>query len=53
MSSEITDPQGMGADAIKPLMDNIDNAVTHLKLSVQAFERFESRFAQFNTNTEA
>lgn len=43
----------MGADAIKPLMDNIDNAVIHLKKSVNAFERFDTRFAQFKANTDA
>jgi len=47
-SSEITDPQGAGLDAIKPIVENFDAAVLALKKSVRAFEEYDTRFASLD-----
>ena len=38
MSSEISDPQGAGLDAVKPVIENFEAAILHLKSSVRTFE---------------
>ena len=43
-SSEITDPQGAGLDALKPIIENFEDCIYHLKKSIHLFEEFEDRF---------
>lgn len=43
-SSEITDPQGAGLDALKPIIENFEDCIHHLKKSIHHFEQFEERF---------
>lgn len=44
MSSELKDPQGAGADAIQPVIDNFEATIKHLKSSIRSFEMFDSVF---------
>ena len=46
MSTEISDPQGAGLDAVKPVIENFDASILHLKSSVRAFELFDERFKE-------
>lgn len=43
-SSEIIDPQGAGLDALKPIIENFEDCIHHLKKSIHHFEQFEERF---------
>ena len=47
-SSEITDPQGAGLDALKPIIENFEDCIHHLKKSVHMFESFEGKFQSIN-----
>lgn len=51
-SSEITDPQGSGLDALKPIIENFEDCIFNLKKSVHAFEQFDKKF-ELITNTTA
>ena len=41
-SQEITDPQGAGLDAVKPVVENFEAAIKHLKTAVRSFEQFDA-----------
>jgi hypothetical protein len=47
-SSEITDPQGAGLDALKPIIENFEDCIHHLKKSVHMFESFDGKFHLIN-----
>ena len=51
-SASITDPQGQGMDAMKPLIESFDRSAMYLKNSVYELEMFEKRFAQFSGKTD-
>ena len=49
LSSEIGDPQGAGLDAVKPVIENFEASILHLKSSVRAFEGFDKRFEEITS----
>jgi len=51
-SSEITDPQGAGLDALKPIIENFEDCIFHLKKSIHLFEDFEERFVSIKKAAE-
>jgi len=51
-SSEITDPQGAGLDALKPIIENFEDCIHHLKKSIHFFEQFEERFKSIQEAAE-
>ena len=50
MSSEIGDPQGAGLDAVKPVIENFEASILHLKDSVRTFENFDKRFEEIESD---
>ena len=51
-SSEITDPQGAGLDAVKPIIENFNAAILNLKSSVRTFEQFDEKFKIIDQDTK-
>jgi len=51
-SSEVTDPQGSGLDALKPIIENFEDCIFNLKKAVHAFEQFDKKF-ELITNSSA
>lgn len=51
-SREITDPQGAGLDAIKPLIANFEDSLFYLKSSIREFEQFEALLTEMKQTTE-
>ena len=51
-SSKLSDPAAAGIDAIMPILEDFKKCVKNLKLSVRAFEQFEKRFDDLNSETD-
>lgn len=51
-SSELTSPESAGIDALKPIIESFEESVYNLKMSIHAFEQFDTRFAPITNPNE-
>ena len=48
LSTEITDPKGAGLDAIKPIVENFEESLHQLRLSIHSFEQWDQRYYEIS-----